>query len=256
MDIYAHPMNTHAKLMNPRRTRSALTRSRLTSACGATALALVACGLVLIGSGPASSAAILYATSVPASGGEIYQVDTVANTVTPYLNTQYPTDSVMFDSAQNVIYTRISTGEVRLYNPTSTIDSLIANGFNGPADIVLEPGGNSMLVSEFYGGNVDRINLTTHTVSTLLTAAYAGPEGLAYDGTRLFANLGVRTATGAYKFVAGINPLNGNILAQSPLLSSLDGLTYDPYSHMLFACSCTAIPFMRSTRTTSVMSRI
>ena len=75
----------------------------------------------------------------------------------------------MFDSSQNVIYTRIITGQVRLYNPTTLTDSLIASGFNGPADMALEPGGNSMLVSEFHGGNIDRINLTTHVSTTLLS---------------------------------------------------------------------------------------
>ena len=189
--------------------------------------------VVLIGSGRAS-ATTLYATSI--AGSEIYQVDTVANTATPYLNTQYPADSIIFDLSQNVIYTRITTGEVRLYNPSSSTDSLIASGFNGPADMTLEPGGNTMLVSEFYGGKIDRINLTTHAVSTLLSPVSSGPEGLAYDGSRLFANLGVRS-TAAQKYVAEINPVTGAIMAQSPLFSSLDGLTYDPYSARLYATS-------------------
>jgi hypothetical protein len=42
---------------------------------------------------------------------------------------------------------------------------------------------------------------------------------------------------GAQKFVAEIDPVTGAILAQSPLLSSLDGLTYDPYSSRLYASS-------------------
>lgn len=221
-------MNKYKTLLYP-------TSAPVIAAYRNTAFAVMALCLISVGSERAP-AAILYATSVPTTGGEIYQVDTVANTVAPYLNTQYPTDSVMFDSAQNVIYTRIGTGEVRLYDPNSATDSLIANGFSGPADIVLEPGGNSMLVSEFYGGRIDRINLTTHAVSTLLSPVGSGPEGLAYDGTRLFANLGVRS-TGAQKYVAEIDPVTGAILAQSPLLSSLDGLTYDPYSHHLFASS-------------------
>ena len=211
-----------------------MTRHTLSvSACGKTAIAVMALSIVLLGSGRAS-ATQLYATSI--SGNEIYQVDTVGNTVTPYLNTVYAADSVMFDSSQNVIYTRINQGEVRLYNPNSAIDSLIAGGFTGPADIALEPGGGTMLVSEFYGGRIDRINLTTHVVTTLLTTVGSGPEGLAYDGSRLFANLGVRS-TGAQKYVAEIDPVTGAILAQSPLLSSLDGLTYDPYSGRLFASS-------------------
>jgi DNA-binding beta-propeller fold protein YncE len=142
----------------------------------------------------------------------------------------------MFDTLGNVVYTQLFSGQVRLYNPNTSSDSLIASGFNGPADITLEPGGNSMLVSEFYGGKVDRINLTTHIVTQLFTSSTQGPEGLAYDGNRLFANLGVRS-TGAAKYVAEIDPVTGNILAQSSLLSSLDGLAYDPYSGRLIATS-------------------
>ena len=203
------------------------------SVCRRTIFAVMALVVVLIGSGRASGTT-LYSTSI--AGSEIYQVDTVANTATPYLNTQYPADSIIFDLSQNVIYTRITTGEVRLYNPSSSTDSLIASGFNGPADMTLEPGGNTMLVSEFYGGKIDRINLTTHAVSTLLSPVSSGPEGLAYDGSRLFANLGVRS-TAAQKYVAEINPVTGAIMAKSPLLSSLDGLSYDPYSQRLFATS-------------------
>src|ERR1017187_5372360 len=124
--------------------RTLLTQHTLSiSACRKTAFAVIALSIVFVCSGRAS-ATQLYATSI--SGSEIYHVDTVANTVTPYLNTQYPADSVMFDTSQNVIYTRLTIGEVRLYNPNSSTDSLIASGFSGPADITLEPGGGTMLL--------------------------------------------------------------------------------------------------------------
>ena len=64
----------------------------------------------------------------------------------------------MFDSMGNVIYTALSAGEVRSYNPNTTADSFIAGGFNKPADVALEPGLTTMLVSEFGGGKIDRIN--------------------------------------------------------------------------------------------------
>jgi len=198
------------------------------------ASALLALGIVTLGSRGAR-AAQLYTTSI--SGNAIFQVDTVALTVTPFLNTVSAADSVMFDSSQNVIYTRILTGEVRLYNPNTLADTLIASGFSGPADIALEPGGNTMLVSEFYGGKIDRIDLNTHVVTTLVNPTNsAGPEGLAYDGSRLFANLGTRSPT-AQKYLAEINPITGAVISQSPLLSSLDGLTFDPYTGRLFAAS-------------------
>ena len=176
----------------------------------------------------------LYATSI--GGSQIDKVDTVTNSVSLYLNTPSAADSIIFDSTQRVIYTALYLGEVRRYDPTVPSDTVIAGGFSTPADMVLEPGGNSMLVSDYGSGNIDRVNLTNNTVSTLLTGGI-NPEGLAYDGTRLFANLGSRYGGPTGKYVAEINPVSGAILATSPGLDSLDGLTFDPYSGRLFASS-------------------
>ena len=188
---------------------------------------------VSVGSGRAV-AAILYATSN--TGNQIDRVDTVANTVTTYLTTPAAVDSIMFDSAQRVIYTQDNAGDVRRYDPSIPSDTGIASGLNTPADIVLEPGGNTMLVSEYSGGQIDRINLNTFAVTTLLSPG-GNPEGLAYDGTRLFANLGLRYGGPTGKYVAEINPVTGTILATSPGLNDLDGLVYDPYSGLLYATS-------------------
>jgi hypothetical protein len=46
-----------------------------------------------------------------------------------------------------------------------------------------------MLVSEFGNGDIDRINLSTNAVSTLISGT-GNPEGLAYAGPKLFANIG------------------------------------------------------------------
>jgi sugar lactone lactonase YvrE len=142
----------------------------------------------------------------------------------------------MFDPAQRAIYTLHYAGEVRRYDPSSATDTGIASGLNFPADIALEPGGNTMLVSEIWAGKIDRINLTSFAVTTLLTPG-GNPEGLAYVGTRLFANLGNRYGGPTGKYVAEIDPVTGNVLATSPGLDSLDGLTYDSFSGRLYASS-------------------
>ena len=179
-------------------------------------------------------AATLYATSI--SGSQIDKVDTVANSVTTYLNTPSAADSIIFDASGNVIYTELYTGQVIRYNPNTTISTTLASSLSTPADMVLEPGGNSMLVSEFSGGNIDRITFSPQTVTTLSTGL-GNPEGLAYDGSKLFANIGYRGGGPTGKEVAEINPVTGAIMATSPGLNSLDGLTYDPYSGLLYASS-------------------
>ena len=66
-------------------------------------LPVIALGLVTLLGRP-TSAAELYATSI--AGSQIDKVDTVANTVTTFLNTPSAADSIMFDSMQRVIYTQ------------------------------------------------------------------------------------------------------------------------------------------------------
>jgi len=188
-------------------------------------------GWLLVGR---AQATILYATSI--SGSQIDQVDTTTNVVTPYLNTLSAPDSIIFDSTGNILYTTVYTGQVVRYNPITTMSTSLASGLSNAADMVLEPGGNSMLVSEFGNGNIDRINLVTRSFTTLTTGT-GNPEGLAYDGTKLFANIGYRGGGPSGKEVAEIDPVTGAILATSPGLNSLDGLTYDPYSGLLYASS-------------------
>lgn len=182
-----------------------------------------------------AQATILYATENDGYS-EIAQVNTVTNTVATYLNTIAPPDSLIFDPSGDAIYSTVTTGQVIKYDPNTMVSTPLANGLTNAADMVLEPGGTSMLVSDYGGGNIDRINLNTNTVTTLSTGL-GNPEGLAYDGSMLFANIGYRYGGVTGKEVAQINPVTGAIIATSPGLNSLDGLTYDPYSGLLYASS-------------------
>jgi sugar lactone lactonase YvrE len=179
-------------------------------------------------------ATTLYATSV--SQSQIDKVDTVTNSVTTVLAPPSAPDSIIFDGSGNIIYSGLYTGQVVRYNPMTNTSTPLASGFSTPADMVLEPGGNTMLVSDFSAGNIDRINLSTNMVTTLATGL-GNPEGLAYDGSRLFANVGARAGGPTGKEVVELNPVTGAVIATSPGLNSLDGLTYDPYSGLLYACA-------------------
>ncbi|HTQ39472.1 MAG TPA: PEP-CTERM sorting domain-containing protein [Pirellulales bacterium] len=185
-----------------------------------------------------AQAETLYAT---ANGGysEIDQVDTVTNSVTTYLNTPAPPDSVMFDSSGDVIYSTVTVGngQVVKYDPITMASTTLASGLTNAADMVLEPGGNSMLISDYGSGTIERINNLTFPVVTPLASGLGNPEGLAYVGNKLFANIGYRYGGATGKEVAQIDPVTGAILATSPGLNSLDGLTYDSYSGLLYASS-------------------
>ena len=112
-----------------------------------TAPALLALGLFLAGS-TRTSATLLYATS--SNDNVIYSDDSlIPNSRVMYFTALKSPDCLMFDTLGNVIYTALSAGEVRSYNPNTAVDSLISSGLNGPADMALEPGGQTMLVSEY-----------------------------------------------------------------------------------------------------------
>ncbi len=178
-------------------------------------------------------ATTIYATSI--EGAQIVKVDTVTASVTPVFN-GVAADSLLFDTSGRIIYTAIVLGQVRRYDPVASTDSLLVSGLSTPADMILEPGGNSLLVSQFGAGIISRIDLNTNAIASL--GSYGGtPEGLAYDSAgRLFANLGTRDG-GPNKFIAQLDPMSGAILAQSPGLTSLDGLTFDSFTGHLFASS-------------------
>ncbi len=108
-------------------------------------IAAVVLGIVSLSGGRAWGTT-LYATSI--SGSQIDKVDTAAVSWSLYLNTPSAADSIMFDSSQRIIYDQLFTGQVRRYDPSAATDTLIAGGLSFPADMTLEPGGNSMLVSE------------------------------------------------------------------------------------------------------------
>jgi streptogramin lyase len=183
---------------------------------------------------PPANADVIFATSL--EGAQIVRVDTATNAVTPIFS-GVQADSLMFDTSGRIIYTAINQGQVRRFDPNTNSDVLLAGGLNMPADMILEPGGNTMLVSEFNGGKIDRINLTTLGLSLLGT--YGGtPQGLAYDSQgRLFANLGNRNGGPTGTFIAQLDPVTGAVLSQTTGLDSLDGLTFDSFTGKLFASS-------------------
>ncbi len=193
-----------------------------------------------------ASATFLYAAA--GSLNTVYSYDTTTNAVTPLFQTPNgPPDDLIAAGPGRILYldqgTTVPegtpappTGQLRLHDFTTGTDTVIAGGFQRPADLVLDPSGQSVLLTESSGGKIDRVNLATGAV-TILNANAGGPNGLAYDGGLLFANIGSRFAGPAGSSVARIDPLTGMVLATTTGLNSVDGLTYDSYSGRLFTAS-------------------
>ena len=229
----------------------------------ATRLLLGAVGILMTVStslaDPPPSVNILYGTA----SYEIFSFDLATNTKTTLLNTftnlhcwygSCQPDSLVTDTAGRIVYTMKDTGQVHRFLPgVPTSDVVLASGLVNPSDIVMDPSGASVLVSETADGGghkIARIALCAVppcTVAKLGGGAgisYAiadGPHGLAFAGPNLFANIGDRTGGASNSHLAQINPATGAISAVpgqfSVTLSGLDGLVFNPWNSMLYATS-------------------
>jgi sugar lactone lactonase YvrE len=107
------------------------------------------------------------------------------------------------------------------------MNTVLASGLNSPQDLVLDPSGTTLLVSDTGNKKIDRVTLanTPTVVNTVTEPSF--PIGMAYDGAgHLFASIGGQ--------VYQINPYTGAILKTGPALNA-DGLTYDAGTSKLYA---------------------
>ena len=144
-------------------------------------------------------------------------------------------DSLIFDSAGRIIYTIYNgaPGQIRIYDSVAHTDTLLATGFSSQlVDITLEPTTTSVLVADRGNNNLDRVNLTTGTITTLgVAGSFADLNGLTYDGSgNLF---GVSAGK-----VIKINPTTGAVLLTGTGPGGfLDGLTFDSFSNKLWGAT-------------------
>lgn len=209
--------------------------------------------IIAIGSQGRATAASLYVST--GSLNTIDSVNTANGAVTPLFKTPNPNpDDLITVGHGQILYldqgttlpegvVAPATGQLRRHDFNTGADTVIAGGFRRPADLTLDPGGRSVVLTESASGTasgtgkVDRVNLSTGAVSVLASTG-GGPNGVAYDNRgELFANLGARLAGPAGSFVAQLNPTTGAILGRTPGLNSADGLAFDSFSGRLFAAS-------------------
>jgi len=183
---------------------------------------------------PRSWSQSLYATSETKQ--ELVEVNISTGVVSVLYNVGSNPDSLIVDSLGGILYTVQKAGTVDRFDPSTGLNSVIASGFSYPRDLVLDPGGATLLVSNYNRGEIDRVNLATGAVTPLLKGQHT-VDGMAYDAQGdLFANVNHHTQ------IVQIDPNSGAILktllvVQNPLhpYYGLDGLTYDSYTGQLWA---------------------
>lgn len=227
------------------------TRARIATAVAALALAA---SVEVSTASSAFASPILYGTqnghAVNGVGVDnlpaIFQYDVGSNTLTTLndgllaASAGQMIDGLVIDSQGRFIYSNQTQGTLRRFDPSTGTDTILAFSLGAPRDVVLEPGGNSVLVSETSTGFITRVDLSGFNAKTIL-GVYGGggdgPQGLEYVGTRLFANLGYRQLPDG-STLQEIDPATGALLSSvSAAYWGLDGLTFDPFTQRLYSSS-------------------
>ena len=193
---------------------------------GISPLLLVLAGALALTPRDAVAAPIAYITG----GTDIWSWNTTTNTISILTNTGTGLDSLMFDAQGNIVFDSFGGSTVGRFNVTTMLTTPVIGSFAGPADMALEPGGTSALISNASGTTISRVNLTTSTASGSLSVG-ARPDGVTYDNAgHLFVVLGLNR-------VAQIDPTTGAVIKSISTPNQPDGLTFDATTGLLYVAS-------------------
>jgi streptogramin lyase len=183
------------------------------------------------------SAQAAYATSEP--GKKLYKVDLSTGVLQVLFNIlDGRPDSLIVNNQGQILYSVpkktvpvITYGYIGLFDPATGVNTILVSGIY-LRDLVLEPGGMSMLIGQSSPGAILRFNFVTGTLTTV-AKKLGSVDGLAYDPAgNLFAVI-------QHNLIAKINPNTGAILKTLVLephyrINGGDGMTYDPYTGNLW----------------------
>jgi uncharacterized membrane protein len=178
----------------------------------------------------ASSATTLYITQNAYPPG-IDLVNLNTNTVTQLVDTDATGDSLIFDKNGDIVYdTYRDPGEIGIFDPHTNTNTIIASNYYALKDMVLQPGGNSVLIADDGDSEILSLDLNTSAI-TVFASGLPGINGLAYDSNgNLFA---VDVSDDA---LLQLDPASGAVLQTIALPASADpdGMTYDAGTNSLW----------------------
>jgi hypothetical protein len=141
-------------------------------------------------------------------------------------------DSVILNAQGQIIYSIPILGQVWLFDPTTGLNTMLTGAVPYVRDLVIEPGGETMLMALNAQGMIKRYNFATGAV-TLLVKKLGSVDGLVYDPSgQLFAVVDRNQ-------VCQVDPAAGTllkciVLEPHYLTNGGDGMTYDPYTGQLW----------------------
>lgn len=175
----------------------------------------------------------VYISNEPKMSLQLLNMSAQPATLTTLYKAPAKLDDLTVNAAGQLIYSIPSLGQVDLYDPATSQNTVLVSGIKGARDLAIEPGGQTMLVASYSLGEVFRFNFATGT-ATVLTKKLKTCDGIAYDA---YGNL---YAVANHNTIVQIDPVSGAVLHTLVLephsgINGGDGLTYDSYSGSLWA---------------------
>ncbi len=180
-----------------------------------------------------SVAQLVYYTSEPGESIDLLNLSTgVAEKLLSTASISGKLDSVIMNSQGQLIYSISVLGQIWLFDPVSQSNTILISNISYPRDMVIEPGGTTMLIALNAQGKIARYNSTTGAV-TILSKSLGSVDGLVY------APNGDLYAVVYRNTVCQMDPVLGTkikciVLEPHYKTNGGDGMVYDPYSGQLW----------------------
>ncbi len=179
-----------------------------------------------------SSAQQIYISNEPQRTLE--KLDLASGSITTLYEIGAEPDDLVVNSQGQLIYSipLPTLGQVCLWDPITGVNRVLVSGLKYARDLTIEPGGTSMLISQYTPGQILRFNFLTGT-TTVLTKKLGTADGTAYDAA------GHLFAVANHNTVVQIDPTTGAVLKTLVLephfsVNGGDGMTYDNYTGQLW----------------------
>jgi len=186
--------------------------------------------LLLLAAVPHSYGQQLYIANEPQKQLQLLDLTTAQLTV--LYNIGAKPDDLVVNSQGQLIYSVPSLGTVSLFDPVAMTNTVLATGLKFARDLIIEPGGTTMLISVCAKGMIVRYDFVTGT-TTVLAKKLGKVDGLAYDPA------GELFAVARYNTIVQIDPVTGAVLKTLVLephqgVNGGDGMTYDSFTGQLW----------------------
>jgi sugar lactone lactonase YvrE len=205
--------------------------NRVSAVAGAFAL--------ILGSTLLAGAQVAQIYAAAESPEELVQFNYATGVETILYHTDGKPDDLIVNSAGDLIYSVPTQGTVNLYNPTTGVNTVLADVASA-RDLTITPDGQNLMIAHNADpASIYEYNFATGTLSVFLpkTKGISSMDGLTFDAYGNFY------AVASKNTIIQLNPQTGAIINTLTIephsgVNGGDGLVYDSYSNSLWSTHC------------------